>query len=215
MRIVLVADDRILCDGLRALFGQDSMTEVIGETHSGPEAVELVGSLRPEIVLIDLGSWTSANMDTIRRISQTHPPGRIVALSPIRSQAFVAEAFRAGIHAYVLKQNGFDELLLAVKTVHSGSTYLCRGVRELLLPDYAPSRNSGRRLSEACLTERESAVLQLLTEGRTSKEIALVLEVSSKTIDACRRQIMRKLEVDSMAGLVKRALAMGVATLTS
>jgi len=215
MRIVLVAEDRILCDGLRALFGQDSMMEVVGEAHSGPEAFELVLSLRPEAVLIDVGSWTSANMDMIRRISQTHPQGRIIALSPFRNQAFVAEAFRAGIHGYVVKQNGFDELLLAIRTVHSGLTYLCRGVRELLLPEYAQSRSTVGKLSDVCLTERESAVLQLLTEGRTSKETALLLEVSSKTIDACRRQLMRKLEVDSMAGLVKRALAMGVATLTS
>ncbi len=215
MRIVLVADDRILCDGLRALFGQDSMMEVIGEANSGPEAVGLVLGLQPDVVLLDMGSWTSANMDTIRRISQMHPQGRIVALSLLRNQAFVAEAFRAGIHGYVVKQNGFDELLLAIRTVHSGSTYLCRGVRELLLPEYAQSRSTVGKLSDVCLTERESAVLQLLTEGRTSKETALLLEVSSKTIDACRRQLMRKLEVDSMAGLVKRALAMGVATLTS
>jgi len=215
MRIVLVADDRILCDGLRALFGQDSMMEVIGEANSGPEAVGLVLSLQPDVVLIDVGSWTSANMDTIRRISQMHPQGRIVALSLLRNQAFVAEAFRAGIHGYVVRQSGFDELLLAIRTVYSGSTYLCRGVRELLLPEYAQSRGAVGKLSDVCLTERESAVLQLLTEGRTSKETALMLEVSSKTIDACRRQLMRKLEVDSMAGLVKRALAMGVGTLTS
>lgn len=215
MRIVLVAEDRILCDGLRALFGQDSMMEVVGEAHSGPEAVELVLSLRPEAVLIDVGSWTSANMDMIRRISQTHPQGRIVALSLFRNQAFVAEAFRAGIHGYVVKQNGFDELLRAINTVRSGSTYLCRGVRELLLPQYAQSRNTAREPSDVRLTERESAVLQLTAEGRTSKEIALMLEVSSKTIDACRRHLMRKLEVDSMAGLIKRALAMGAATLNS
>lgn len=215
MRIVLVAEDRILCDGLRALFGQDSRMEVIGEANSGPEAVERALGLQPDVVLIDVGSWTAANMDTIRRISQRHPQGKIVVLSPLRNQAFVAETFRAGIHGYVLKQNGFDELLLAIKTVHSGSTYLCRGVRELLLPEYAQSRTAAGKLSDVCLTERESAVLQLLTEGRTSKEIALMLEVSSKTIDACRRQLMRRLQVDSMAGLVKRALAMGVATLTS
>ena len=82
MRIVLVAEDRILCDGLRALLGQNSMMEVVGEAHSGPEAVELVLSLRPEVVLIDVGSWTSANMDMIRRVSQMHPQGRIIALPP-------------------------------------------------------------------------------------------------------------------------------------
>ena len=215
MRIVLVADDCILRDGLRALFGRDAMTEVIGEADCGSEALEMVLDLRPDAVLIDVGSWTSASMDMIRRISQMHPQGKIVAMSPFRNQAFVAEAFRAGIHGYVVKRNGFDELLRAIDAVRSGSTYLCPRIRELLLPEYAQSHGAVRKPAAACLTERESAVLQLMAEGQTSKEIAVMLDVSSKTIDACRRQLMKKLEVDSVAGLVKCALAMGMTTLAS
>jgi len=215
MRIVLVADDRILRDGLRALLGRDSTTEVIGEATCGPEAVERVAEHRPDVVLADVGSWTSANVEMIRQIAEAHRDTRIVILSPFRNQAFVAAAFRAGTHGYVVKRNGFDEVLRAIEAVRAGSTYLCPRVRELILPDYAQTHGPARKPADACLTEREAAVLQLLAEGQTSKEIALMLNVSSKTIDACRRQLMRKLEVNSVAGLVKRALAMGITTLAS
>lgn len=215
MRIVLIADDRILRDGLRALLGQNATTEVIGQANCGPEAAERVSELRPDVVIADIGSWTSANVEMVRHIAQAHPEARIIVLSPFRNQAFVAAVFRAGTHGYVVKRNGFDELLRAIDAVHSGSTYLCPRVRELILPEYAQSHDAVRRPADACLTEREAAVLQLLAEGRTSKEIALMLEVSSKTIDACRRQLMKKLEVNSVAGLVKRALAMGMTTLAS
>lgn len=215
MRIVMVADDHILRDGLRALFGNQETTEVIGEASCAGDAMTLVSRLEPDVLLADIGSWTSGNMDLIRQVSHAHPDVRIVAMSAFRNQAFVAEAFRAGIHGYVVKRNGFDELLRAMKAVCNGSTYLCPRVREVILPEYAHPHSAPGRSPEVCLTERESAILQLLAEGRTSKEIALVLEVSSKTIDACRRQLMKKLEVDSIAGLVKRAIAMGMTTLIS
>ena len=215
MRIVLVADDRILRDGLRALLGQNATTEVTGEANCSPEAAERVSELEPDVVIADIGSWTSGSVEMVRRIARAHPPVRIVVLSPIRNQAFVAAVFRAGTHGYVVKRNGFDELLRAIDAVCSGSTYLCPRVRELILPGYAQSHGAARKPSEAGLTEREAAVLELLAEGQTSKEVALMLNVSSKTIDACRRQLMKKLEVNSVAGLVKRALAMGMTTLAS
>jgi NarL family two-component system response regulator LiaR len=94
-------------------------------------------------------------------------------------------------------------------------TYLYPEIREPLIPEHARSHDTVRESSDVCLTEREAVVLQLLAERQRSKEIALMLEVSSKTIDACRRQLMQRLKVDSMAGFVKRALAMGVITLAS
>lgn len=215
MRIVLVANDRILRDGLRALFDRTEMTEVVGEADGPGEALELVTQLQPDVVLTDIASWESGNMDMIRQLPRTCPNVRIVAMSAFRSQAFVAEAFRVGIHGYLVKRNGFDELLRAVQTVHSGSTYVCPRIRKLILPERDQPQGSRHDTSAICLTERESAILHLLSEGRTSKEIALVLNVSSKTVDACRRQLMKKLDVDSVAGLVKCALAMGITTLAS
>jgi DNA-binding NarL/FixJ family response regulator len=154
-------------------------------------------------------------MDTVRRISQEQPQVKIVALSTFSNRAFVAEAFRSGVHGFVLKQDGFGELLRAVQAVMSDSTYLCsRATEGILETCMEPVANPDRAL-EPSLTERECVVLQMLAEGRTSKEIALALDVSSKTVDACRRQLMRKLDVDSVAGLVKRAIVLGLTTLAS
>ena len=215
MRIVLVTDDYILRDGLRALLDRDTMAQVVEEADDVSATVDLIPQVQPDVVLTDIASWGAGNMNAIRQIARTHPNVRIVALSAFRNQAFVAEGFRAGIHGYVVKRNGFDELLRAIKTVHSGATYLCPRIRELILPEYVRSDADAPGTPDVALTERESAVLQLLSEGRTSKEIALALDVRCKTIDACRRHLMKKPAVDSLAGLVKCALAMGVTTLAS
>ncbi|UCD50305.1 MAG: response regulator transcription factor [Phycisphaerales bacterium] len=127
----------------------------------------------------------------------------------------MAEAFRRGFHGYVLKQGGFDELIQAIGTVMQGSTYLCPRATQNILDLTIPAPVNLGNVRETTLADRECVILQMLSDGRTSKEIALSLHVSSKTIDACRRQLMRKLGVDSIAGLVKRALALGLTTLST
>lgn len=214
MRIVLLVADQMMRDGLRALFSREPGAEIVGESDDGPEALELVRDLQPNLAIADIGSWASGSMEMVRRLSQEHPEVRIVALSSLSNRAFVAETFRNGVHGFVLKQDGFAGLLQAVRTVMSGSTFLCsRATEGILETCMEPAANPDRAL-EPSLTERECVVLQMLSEGRTSKEIALSLDVSSKTIDACRRQLMRKLDVDSVAGLVKRAIMLGMTTLT-
>ena len=122
-------------------------------------------------------------------------------------------AFRAGAHAYVARHSGFDELLRAIHAVTSGSTYLCADARESIIDGYTQYEGNMREQAETSLTERECEVLRLLAEGKTSKEIGLLMDLSSKTIDACRRQLMRKLDVDSTASLVKHAIVMGLTTM--
>jgi len=214
MRIVLFVSDQMMRDGLKALFSRESAGEVIGESADGPEALELVRELRPDLVLTDMGSRAFGSIDTIRRISREQPQTRIVVLSPFSNRTFVVEAFRAGVQGYVLRQNGFAGLRQAVKTVMTGSTYLCSQATQAVLDTCTQSETGPTEASEPPLNEREYVVLRMLADGRTSKEIALALEVSSKTIDACRRQLMRKLDVDSIAGLVKHAIALGLTTLS-
>jgi two-component system NarL family response regulator len=124
----------------------------------------------------------------------------------------VAELLRAGAHGYVTTQSASDELLEAVRTARSGATYLCSQVRRSILEDFTQGEADKTEGDWAAITDREAMILQLLGEGRSSKETAAVMNLSSKTIDACRRQLMRKLDVDSMAGLVKCAIALGLTT---
>ncbi len=212
MQIVLLVNDRMMRDGLRALFSRESTAEVIGESDDGPEALELVRELQPDLALTDMGSWAFGSIDTIRCLSQQAPETKIVALSPFNHRAFIAEAFRAGVQGYVLRQNGFEELREAVATVLSGSRYLCSRSTQAVLETCVDPEAKPTQAFDPPLTEREYAVLRQLADGQSSKEIALSLRVSSKTIDACRRQLMRKLDVDSIAGLVKRAIVLGLTT---
>jgi DNA-binding NarL/FixJ family response regulator len=213
IRIVLVDDERMMRDGLRALFDQESNVEVVGEGNEGLEALELVRQLRPDLVVMNIGPRVPGGMDIVRRIAQEQSDAKIIALSAFCNKALVAEAFRAGVHAYIAKRNKFDELRVAIQTVTSGSTYFCSDARESIIEGYARGETNASESTAVCLTERECEVLQLLAEGKTSKEIALDMDLSSKTIDACRRQLMRKLGVDGMAGLVKHAILMGLTTI--
>jgi len=211
IRIVLVSDDRMMRDGLRALFSHESTTQVVGEINDGPQAHERVRESKPDLVVTDIASWACGSVETIRQISQTASETKIIVMSAFCSKTFIAQTLTAGAHGYVVRMNGFSELLQAVQIVSSGAAYLCPKAREIVLGDYAVSGASGAP-SEALLTDRECTVLRLLAEGRTSKQIALTLDVSSKTIDACRRRLMKKLGVETAADLIKSAIVMGLTT---
>jgi len=215
MRIVFLLADQMMCDGLRALLGQDPAAEVVGQTEDGPKALELIRQLQPDLVLADLSSWASGSFDAVQQITRELPDTKVIALSTFVNRTFVAEAFRRGVRGYVLKQDGFGELLQAVRTVMAGSTYLCSRATQGILDLTLPMSTKPGDMSGNTLTDRECIILQMLSEGKSSKEIALSLEISSKTIDACRRQLMRKLSVDSLAGLVKQALLLGLTTLSA
>ncbi len=210
IRIVLVDDDRMIRDGLKALFERESDIEVVGECDEDPGALELIRTLQPDQVVMNIGLGASASMDVVRRVSQEQSDAKIIALSAFCNKALVAEAFRAGIRAYVTKRTSFGGLVQAVHAVLSGSTYLCAHTREIVIDEYAGSGKDMHKTPPASLTQRECEVLRLLAEGKTSKEVGLLMDLSSKTIDACRRQLMRELHVDSVAGLVKHAIVMGL-----
>lgn len=208
---MLVSDDQMLCDGLKALFSQDSTIEVIGETTDGPKAQERVRDLKPDLVVTDIASWAAGGIETIRGIVGTCPDTRIMVISPFCSKAFITQVLNAGAHGYIARQNGFDELLQGIKILSSGAAFLCSRAREVVLQDYATVRNAGGA-DETVLSERETTILQLLAEGQTSKQIGLALDISSKTVDASRRRLMKKLDVQSLAELVKCAIVMGLTT---
>jgi DNA-binding NarL/FixJ family response regulator len=154
-------------------------------------------------------------MALVPRIAHQWPEVRVVILSTCCSRAFVTEVLRGGARAYVVKRDCFDDLLEAVRAAAAGSVCLSASARQAIIDEYVERRPDSQTAHDPALTDRERTVLELIAEGRTSKEIGLILDLSSKTIDACRRQLMRKLEVNSVAGLVKCALMMGMTTLTA
>lgn len=210
IRIVLVDDNRMMRDGLKALFHQQSDTEVVGEGNETPGALDQVRALQPNLVVMNIGLGVSASMELVRRVCQEALDAKIIALSAFCNKALVAEAFRAGAHAYVAKRSGFGDLVQGIEAVFAGSTYLCVHAREVVVEEYAGPGRAPQETPPVSLTERDCDVLRFLAEDKTSKEIALLMHLSSKTIDACRRKLMRKLHVHGTAGLIKHAIAMGL-----
>ena len=211
-RILLVDDECLVRDGLKALFQQQSDMDVVGEVDDCNEALEVVRDLKPHVVLASITRGGFTNIEILHRFAREWPTIKVIALSVLSNRAFVAEILRIGVHGFVVKQDAFDELLEAVRTVVSGSTYLCSRVRQTIVDDYTQYGFSRENPFEATLTGAELTVLRLLADGRTSKEIGMMLNLSSKTIDLRRRQLMRKLGVDSVAALVKCAIMMGMTT---
>lgn len=215
IRILLVDDHEVVRQGLRSLLEKQSDMEVVGEAEDGRKAVEQVQKLQPDIVITDISLPNLNGVDATRQIVRQFPKIRVIALTIHSHRAFVADMLKAGASAYVLKECPFDELLEAIRRVSAGNKHLGPKIAGVVVSDYV------RRLSETVqspletLTDREREVLQLIGEGKNTKQIALELHVTTKAIEANRRKIMEKLGAHSVVELVKLAILGGLASLES
>jgi DNA-binding NarL/FixJ family response regulator len=207
-RILLVDDHRVLREGLRSVLEKQPEFEVVGEAGDGQSALTMVREHRPDVVVMDVSMPGMDGIDATRQIMRDYPGTKVLALSMYLRKAFVQEMFKSGASGYLLKENPSAEVVEAIKTVLSGARYASRKVVDLLVGEMAPGQM--QTPTKVPLTDRERTVVRMLANGRTSKEIALTLDTSSKTIDACRRQAMQKLEVKSLAELVKYAIREGL-----
>lgn len=212
IRVFLIDSERMWRDTLLAMFNGWGEMDVLGASADLSEPLEPADNVQPDAIVINLAGTRAANVAALKQSLLRWPRAKIVVLSPFSNKAFVAEVLRAGAHGYVTMQCAFDELLEAVRTVTAGSTYLCSRIRQSIVDGFAREGTDAIGSDGAIMTDREGTILQLFGEGQSSKEIAARLNLSSKTIDACRRQLMQKLDVDSTAGLVKCAIALGLTT---
>jgi two-component system response regulator NreC len=212
-RILLVDDHAITREGLRSLIEKQADMEVIGEAKDGRKAVELVRELSPDVVITDITMTNLNGVDATRQIVREFPKIKVIALSIHSNRAFVADMLKAGASGYVLKECTFDELVDAIRTVMDGGVYLSPKVASVVVSDYVQRSAVATEPPLGNLTEREREILQLISEGKNTKQIALQLHVSTKTIEADRRKIMQKLDAHSIAELVKIAILGGLASL--
>lgn len=212
IRILLVGGEGIMRDGLRTLLNLQPDLEVIGENAGGTEPPGGTDGLSPDVTLVNLVAPDASSIGAIRRTCQNRLDAKVIVLSSLSNRFFLGEALRAGVRGYVSMQSAFNELLEAIRAVACGQTYLCSDARGKILADYGCVDRDRCEALDPELTEREYLVLRLLGDGKSSKEIAQAQHLSSKTIDACRRHLMRKLNVDSTAGLVKYAILMEMTT---
>ncbi len=211
-----MADDHgIIRQGIRLLLEQEPDIEVVGEAGDGRQAMEEAKRLRPEVVIMDITMPNLNGVDATRRLVSQLPDTKVIALSIHSGRHFVADMLRAGASGYLLKECLADELVRAIRTVVAGQVYLSPAAAKAVVETYvkdAPSSASGR---PAALTDREREVLQLVAEGKTTKQIALKLHVSNKAIEATRRRVMDKLGIYSIAELTKYAIRQGLTTINS
>ncbi|UCD51430.1 MAG: response regulator transcription factor [Phycisphaerales bacterium] len=209
-RILLVDDHQILRDGLRMALGQEVGMEVVGEAGDGETAVRLARQLKPDVAIMDMGLPGMTGIDATRRIVADCPEMKIIALSMYPKASLITEMLKAGASGYILKENAFSSVVEGIKKITAGERYLCPKAASLLAEEYARDRAGA---GPAGLNDKEREVLKLLAEGKSSKETALLMELSSKSIDTYRRRIMEKLGVASVAELVKIAIREGLASL--
>jgi len=213
IRILLADDHGIIRQGLRSLLEKEPDMQVVGEAEDGRKAIELVNECSPDIVIMDITMPNLNGVEATRHITGELSKSKVIALSIHSNRRFVADMLKAGASGYILKECLSDELVQAIRTVASGGRYLSPRITDVVIDDYVKRLSTTPESRIATLTARERQVLQLLAEGKSTKQIALDLHVSSKTIEANRRRIMEKLDIHSVAELTKYAVREGLTSL--
>ena len=204
LRIILVADHHMVRQGCRVLLEREGF-DIVGEAADGREAVELAKAQTPDVVVLDLSMPGLNGLDAAREILQVCPGTPIVLLTMHVEEYQILAAFGAGIRGYVAKTQATGELVAAIRQVAAGLTYLSTGVSPAVAGTSLPSGDPPTKIAP-----RERLVLQLIAQGKTTKEVAAVLGVSTKTAETYRTRLMRKLDVRNTAGLVRYAVRHGV-----
>jgi DNA-binding NarL/FixJ family response regulator len=218
IKVILVDDHSLVRAGIRSLIQNISGVEVIAEANNGRDAIRLIDELIPDLVLLDIAMPELNGLEVISRISKDNTDTKVIILSMHTNEEYVVQALKAGAAGYLLKDSAPNELEIAVNAVMKGETYLSPAISKHVVDNYL------RRISDVSaekergpdifkqLTSRQREILQLIAEGNSTKEIANKLNVSIKTVETHRMQLMDRIGIHDVAGLVRYAIRMGIIT---
>jgi DNA-binding NarL/FixJ family response regulator len=213
IKIILADDHQIVRQGLRTLLAAEPDMEVVAEADNGRAVLKQVQDLSPHVVIMDISMPDLNGIEATRQILAESPGVKVIALSMHSDSLFVLNMLRAGASGYLLKDCALEELVKAIRTVVSQKTYLSPGISDIVIKDFVSGRAAGETSAFSVLTTREREVLQLMAEGRNTNQIADSLCISIKTVEAHRKQMMNKLDLHSVADLVKYAIRQGLTSL--
>jgi DNA-binding NarL/FixJ family response regulator len=209
LKVLLADDHEMLRAGLRALLQQKADVEVVAEASDGRTAVRLASELNPDVVVMDINMPDLNGIEATRQIRSNGSGPKVIALTAYAPGRFTVEMLKAGASAYILKTSAFRELGNALDSIRAGKVYLSPAVSGAVVDDSARLGNNGGSVFST-LSAREREVLQLLAEGKATKEVAAHLKVSVKTVETHRRNLMDKLDLHSVAELTKYAIREGI-----
>ncbi|MGR5117632.1 response regulator [Vibrio astriarenae] len=204
--VIMVDDHQVVLDGFMARLVQEPEIEVVGTASNGLEAVEIVGQLLPDVVLMDVSMPIMNGIDATRLICEEYPQVKVLMLTMHDNREYIMKVMQAGAVGYMLKEICANKMVQAIKTVNQGSTYFCESVTQTLFTqEVVPSAQKPNPLSR-----REESVLKLVAEGHSSKKVAALLGISYRTVETHRQNIKHKLDLHSTAELAKYAIDKGI-----
>ena len=211
VRVLLADDHNLIRAGLVLVVQQQPDLSVIGEADDGRQAVQLVESLKPDVVVMDIGMPNLNGIEAARQITASRPDTAVVILSMHADEGYVLRALKAGARAYLLKDSATTDLVQAIRAVVEGKSFFSPAVSKVLLQDYMRKlRRSGAEDSYDLLSPREREVLQLVAEGQSNKEVANLLNLSTYTVETHRAKIMQKLNLKGVPELILYAVRKGI-----
>lgn len=210
---VLIADDHTMVrQGLRMMLAGQSDIEVVGEASNGREAVQRAKELDPDVVVLDLSMPILNGLEATRQIVRDNPRIGVLVLTMHNNEEYVFQVLKSGAKGYIIKESGIDEMVRAVRAVYRHENYLDRRISKDVIEEYIrrAAHTDAAGSPKDILTPREREVLKLIAEGKSNKEIAQILDLSVKTVDVHRTNLMKKLDIHDVATLVKFAIKKGL-----
>lgn len=214
-KIIIADDHKMMRDGLRALIEKKPGFEIVAEAENGLKVLELVRKHLPELIIMDIGMPDINGIEATRKIISEYPDIKIIALSMHSDKRFITRMLEAGASGYLMKDCAFDELIQAIQSVLMNQMFISKSIANIIIKDHIKRLSETDSSGYSILTDREREVIQMLAEGNSTKEIASHLHLSVKTVETHRINIMKKLNLHSVAELTKYAIREGITTLES
>lgn len=212
IRILITDDHQLFREGIANLLSSSPQIEIVGQAENGQEAIEKARKLKPDIVIMDLSLPIINGVDATRILHKELPETKVLVLSMHAEKNYIKEALEAGAYGYLFKDCTYDQLIEAINTVYQGKKYLSNKITEVLIHDYL-NREEVTPDNDQSLSERESEILRLIAEGKSTREIADLLFISVKTVGTHKQHVLEKLNLQSTAGLIKYAIRKGIVSI--